>query len=137
MTGVDIEPSAIETAKRHYPGPDYLCGSIESIPWSGMFDWCVSFETIEHIPNPQEVLNAFRVDCDGLICSTPNQDRYPFDPAKFDGDTYPHLRHYKPDELTELLESCGWEVLQKFCQVGKRDPVTHGTNGMFLLYICR
>lgn len=97
----------------------------------------MSFETIEHMPNPEIALKLFRESCDGLICSTPNQDCYPFDPAKFVGETYPHIRHYRPRELDELLKSCGWEVLQRFCQRGKQDHVTHGTLGMFLVYVCR
>lgn len=137
VTGVDIEPSAIEKAWEYYPGPNYVLGSIEEKPWAGHFDWCVSFETVEHLPNPEIALKAFRESADKLICSTPNQLFYPFDPRKFLGDKYPHVRHYTPRQLDELLTSCGWEVLQRFCQKGKQDHVSPGTDGMFMVYVCR
>src|SRR5690349_23853340 len=103
VTGVDLEPEALRKADKFYNGPVFIQGDVSKAPWEGLYDWVVSFETIEHLPNPLEALKRFRESGVNLICSTPNQEKYPFDPKKFVGETYPHLRHYTPKELEELL----------------------------------
>ena len=135
VVGIDIEPSAIEWAKRHYAGPGYICGDVMDAPWLGKFDYAVSFETIEHLPDPLTFLKLLKEDAFGLICSTPNQENYPFDPSKFEGDDYPHLKHYTPGELDALLEEAGWTVVEHHCQKTKIGPVESGSNGMFIVYV--
>jgi 2-polyprenyl-3-methyl-5-hydroxy-6-metoxy-1,4-benzoquinol methylase len=133
VTGIDLEKEAIDYARLNYPGPEYILADVNK--YSGEYDWVVSFETIEHLPEPEKALKLFR-RCKRLIVSTPNQSHYPFDPAKFAGDRFPHVRHYTPAELDELLRSCGWKVLERHCQVGKKSNVTRGTEGMFIVYVC-
>ena len=137
MTGVDIEPSAIKIANKHYSGPTYICGDIMDAPWSGFYEWGVSFETVEHICYPLEFLKRMRASCGNLILSTPNEEVYPFNPEKFKGDSYPHLRHYTPKELDHLVADAGFEVLERFCQPQKVSDVTPGTKGFFMVYVCR
>jgi 2-polyprenyl-3-methyl-5-hydroxy-6-metoxy-1,4-benzoquinol methylase len=133
VTGIDLEREAIDYARLNYPGPEYILA--DASKYSGEYDWVVSFETIEHLKNPEDALRCFR-SARRLILSTPNQTHYPFDPSRFEGDKFPHIRHYTPEELDELLKKCGWKVLEKHCQRGKKSTVTRGTDGMFIIYVC-
>jgi 2-polyprenyl-3-methyl-5-hydroxy-6-metoxy-1,4-benzoquinol methylase len=135
VVGVDLENEAIQCAREHYPGPGYLIGDIMDTPWAGRFDWIVSLETIEHLPDAEHALRIFRLHGSRLVASTPNQLRYPFDAKKFEGDRFPHLRHYTPDEFTEILEATGWKVKSRHCQKTKISPVTDGPDGMFQIFV--
>lgn len=133
VTGIDLEKEAIEYARKHYPGPEYILADV--MTYSARYDWVVSFETLEHIPDPLRMLKNFRKSR-RLIVSTPNEEHYPFDPDKFAGDRFPHLRHWTPDELEKLLEDAGWDVYARFCQPRKVSKCIPGTEGMFLVYCC-
>lgn len=137
---VDICGSAIEFGKKYYPGPEYICGALEDKPWHGTFDTIVSFETIEHLPRPELVLQHFAesLNPDGVfVCSVPNEAHYPFVAETFKGDEYPHQRHYTPDEFTELLAPW-FRVEARHCQRSKLYPqVMEGTEGKFLIYVCK
>lgn len=136
VVGVDVEADALLHAVEHFTGPDYLCADLQNMELPPC-DTVVSFETVEHLKHPEWFLRAARAIGKLLIVSTPNQEHYPFDPVRFAGDKYPHQRHYTPAEFDILLEGCGWTVVDRFCQVGKTSAVTHGTDGMFLVYVCR
>jgi 2-polyprenyl-3-methyl-5-hydroxy-6-metoxy-1,4-benzoquinol methylase len=101
VTGIDLEDEAILYASQHYPGPLYLPADVQRA-LLGAFDWVVSLETIEHVPDPSSALKNFR-GSKRLLISTPNEALYPFDPDKFKGDRFPHLRHYTPDSFERLL----------------------------------
>jgi hypothetical protein len=96
----------------------------------------VSFETIEHLASPEKALKCFR-DSENLILSTPNSEKFPFRPDSYKGDRFPHLRHYTAKELEELLNSTGWKVTEKHCQIEKLSPVTLGVGGMFHVWVCK
>jgi hypothetical protein len=132
VTSVDIEPEAIEYAKRFYQGPEYLCQRAEDT--KGEFDVLVSFETLEHLENPKDFLLS--VKAKQVIASVPNENLMPFDPDLFAEDKYPHRRHYTPEQFEELMESCGHPVQEKFCQQHKYGKVVPGTDGLFLIYVC-
>lgn len=133
VTGIDAELSATEYGDQHYPGPRYLHQRIED--FSGYFDAIVSFETLEHLPEP---VFAFRnLKAPKLICSVPNQERFPFNPENFMGDKYPHVRHYTPDEFDRLIQNMGYVVEERHTQRNKVGQVDDGTDGLFLIYVCR
>jgi SAM-dependent methyltransferase len=132
VTGMDIEPEAIEYARTHYAGPDYRLGDVQQ--QDGAYDWVVSLETIEHLPYPNLALAGFRAS-DNLIVSTPNELEFPFRPEDHVDSNYPHLRHYTPDEFEELLTSTGWKVVEKMGQKTKESKVSRGT-GKFLVWVC-
>lgn len=133
VTGIDLEKEAIDYARKFYPGPEYFLADVTK--YSGKYDWVVSFETIEHLKDPLSALKQFRKSR-RLIVSTPNEEKYPFDPRKFVGDKFPHIRHFSPDELDGLLKEAGWIPYAKFCQQGKVGPVEEGTDGHFLIFCC-
>lgn len=136
--GVDIEQSAIDYAKTNYGGPGYLCSSILDKPWVGTFDVVTSFETIEHIAEPERALRLFRDSVDGLFfVSVPNELVMPFKGSDFSGDKYPHLRHYTPEELDAMLLAADFRVIGRKCQKYKRPgTIEDGTDGLFLVYVC-
>ena len=139
VTGIDIESEALDWANLYWAGPKYVQQDLEDVLEFGEdeFDAVVSFETLEHLANPKEVLQKFRQAASYLIASVPNQEHYPFDAMKFANDKYPHKRHYTPKQFEDLLDSAGWDVVEKHCQKGKQSDVTWGTDGMFLIYVCR
>ena len=134
VTGIDLEREAIEYARENYPGPEYILADAQK--YQGSYDWVVSLETVEHLPNPEKALACFR-GSRRLVVSSPNEERYPFKPESYKGDRFPHLRHYGPDELEALLTDAGWKVAGRFCQVEKVGPVVPGTDGKFLVYVCQ
>lgn len=130
VTGVDISSEAISYAENQYKGPTYLCQKAEDT--KGKWDAIVTLETLEHLSTPEVVLN---LEAPLVIASVPNEDCYPFDPQRFSGDDYPHLRHYRPQEFEILLRSCGLTVSEWYCQKSKDGDITKGTDGKFLLVI--
>lgn len=134
VLGIDMEPVAIDYARKFYPGPEYRLEDVRE--HDGEHDCVVSFETIEHMKDPELALTAFRKSRE-LIVSTPNEQFYPFRPASYVNDKYPHVRHYLPHQLDALLASCGWSVVSRHCQPTKKSEVVHGTDGMFMVYVCR
>jgi SAM-dependent methyltransferase len=134
VTGIDLEPEAIEYARKHYSGPRYEVGDVRE--YAGEFNWIVSFETLEHLPDPERMLKNFRLIGDFLVVSTPNQTYYPFRKESYEGDTYPHHRHYTFDELGALLRATQWTVEGEFCQPRKDSEVVPGGKGMFLVFVC-
>ncbi len=135
VTGIDLEPEAIEFAKVNYTGPTYLVDDVTT--HQGSYDWVVSLETLEHLPEPLMFLENCRKISEHLIVSTPNELKYKFKPESYEGDRFPHLRHYTPDELEAILERADWEVMEKHCQVQKTSEVTPGTGGMFIIFVCK
>lgn len=134
VKGIDIDPLTIEYAKRNYRGPEYEIKDVRDAV--GFYDWVVSFETIEHIPEPEKALRAFRACAANLLISSPNSDYYPFKPESYVGDAYPHLRHYSPKEFDALLTSCGWEPIERYGQVKKFKTVTKD-EGYFQIVVCK
>ena len=138
VVGVDASHEAIEWAKFYFPGPKYICATIEEEAWDGEYETVVSIETIEHLKDPTKALQAFRRACIGtFIASVPNEERYPFKAEVFANDWSPHFRHYTPAQFEELLESAGFNVIDRATQENKNHPwIKSGTDGMFLVYIC-
>ena len=135
VVGVDIESEAVEFARKHYPGPTYIKADAHKL-WRMAADVLVSLETLEHLKNPMALLDSCEVRM--VIASTPNAELYKFDPQRFAGDKYPHLRHYTPAEFDRLMENAGFHVSERYCQKSKFEPeIREGTEGIFLTYVCQ
>jgi SAM-dependent methyltransferase len=107
VTGIDIAPEAVEYARKHYarPGVEFQQASAENLAELGRtFDAAVSFETIEHLPDPVRFLREVRgvLRPGGLfVCSTPNRDFG----GKGEGYVNPyHLSEMSLDEFTAAFE---------------------------------
>jgi 2-polyprenyl-3-methyl-5-hydroxy-6-metoxy-1,4-benzoquinol methylase len=108
VTGVDISEDAIREAKIWNAGEkraEFVHADAHSLPFpSCSFDVVVSFETIEHLKEPQRFLfECARVIKKGgiFICSTPNKRittpifRRPTNPY--------HVKEFYPKEFCELV----------------------------------
>jgi SAM-dependent methyltransferase len=125
--GVDISEEAVDHAKGKYQ-LDYRVGNAEKIPVeSGTIDAVVSFETIEHVPNPVSFLNEISriLKPQGIvILSTPNKDIYHHDqtpnPYHCSEMTLPELHAILAEQfqVEEVFgqtypEGCGLDRLQR------------------------
>jgi len=104
VTGIDISSESIKFAKKNYQenNIDYLVDDAQTLisQKNNSFDLITSFETIEHISNPEEFIKQTKklLKKDGiLIISTPNTNTYP------KGNKY-HIREQTPKEFYSLLK---------------------------------
>jgi len=99
VIGVDVSPTAIEYANINFSDShlSYAVQDVQNMDISdNMFDVVVSFETIEHIPNPKQLINEIaRVLKPGgvIIASIPNDW----------GVNQHHLHNFNWQLLKELL----------------------------------
>jgi ubiquinone/menaquinone biosynthesis C-methylase UbiE/glycosyltransferase involved in cell wall biosynthesis len=106
VIGVDISEEAIHHAKTKYKDSklDFRTGSATSIPVeSNSVDLVVSFETIEHLAEHEEMLNEIKrvLKSDGvLIISSPNKQNYSIIPSYM--NPY-HVKELFRDEFENLL----------------------------------
>jgi len=106
VVGVDANPDAYEHARLKYtrPGLRFERDMVET--WKGDVDCVVFLQTIEHVQDPDAVLERIR----GLIgpggvayVSTPNVLTLAPEGQERSGNPW-HVREYKPDEYRALCE---------------------------------
>lgn len=108
VTGVDLSEEAVAHAARRYRASNlrYGTGDVTSLPYrDGTFEAIVSFEVIEHLPEPENlVVEAKRVLADdGLfVVSTPDKQTYANERMASNPH---HLKEMYAPEFRELLES--------------------------------
>jgi 2-polyprenyl-3-methyl-5-hydroxy-6-metoxy-1,4-benzoquinol methylase len=121
IVGVDISAEAVEHARQKY-GLNFKVGSAEAIPVeSGSIDTLVSFETVEHVPEPGKfVSEAFRVLKPGglFVVSTPNKNVY----LKGQEANPFHCSEMTKEEFINLLNPA-FEVKRIFGQVYQTTPL--------------
>jgi O-antigen biosynthesis protein len=101
VSGVDIDAEVVEHARRRY-GLDFRVGDLADLPFDrGEFDLIISFESIEHVAEPERALDEFAriLGPHGvLLISTPNPNEYlednPF-----------HLRELAPQDFLAVLHA--------------------------------
>jgi SAM-dependent methyltransferase len=140
VLGVDREAHAIEYGRRHYAGGGVLLetGDVLAAPWApGSFDAAVTFETIEHLDDPERFLAGLAAALRPgglLVASTPNETLLPFDRERVPH----HVRHWCRGDLDALLASAGFRVEERWCQRDKAHPeVVRGDEGTTLLAVAR
>lgn len=132
----DIDSTTLQYADNHYAHDNisyrhadfnYHFAHVES-------DVAVSFETIEHIRDPRNLLKSLRA-AKVLIVSVPNEDVMPW--RREDGSiTAFHFRHYTKAQFETLLHSCGWFVREWYGQKGAESDVELDVNGRTLIAVC-
>jgi SAM-dependent methyltransferase len=101
VVGLDIDSAVLEAARESAHQPVSLeVGDVRKLPFpDASFDMAVCFEVIEHVDEPETVLDELRrvLRADGILAiSSPNRDVYP--PGN------PHHKHeFRPDELAQAL----------------------------------
>jgi len=76
--GIDVSPVAVAAARRRLPAARFAVTGIEDLPEPGPFDLVMAFEVIEHLADPNTVLDRMvrLLSRDGVVVlSTPNRDR--------------------------------------------------------------
>ena len=104
VVGVDANPDAFEHARLKYsrPGLRFERDMIET--WTGDVDCVVFLQTIEHVQDPDAVLERIRglIGPDGVAyVSTPNVLTLAPEGQERSGNPW-HVREYKPDEYRAL-----------------------------------
>ena len=107
VVGVDANPEAHEHARLRYtaPGLRFERDLVET--FAEPCDAVVFLQTIEHVANPDEVLERFKalVGQDGLIVlSTPNVLTLAPEGAEKSENPW-HLKEYRPEEFRTLCEA--------------------------------
>ncbi len=103
--GADLSLPALRYAARRHPAP-YVAADALRLPFGRAFDTVVSFETIEHVPDPERfVSECARVLRPGgrFIVSTPNRELWsPRSPRPVHR---PHLREFNRKEFLSVLKA--------------------------------
>ncbi|CAA0126865.1 putative S-adenosylmethionine-dependent methyltransferase/MSMEI_2290 [Mycolicibacterium vanbaalenii] len=112
VIGLDYDDSAVAHVRARYPRVDMRQGNLAELPLPAeSVDVVVNFQVIEHLWDQEQfVAECHRVLRPGgvLLISTPN--RITFSPGR-DTPVNPfHTRELNAAELTELLESAGFEI---------------------------
>lgn len=90
--GVDVSEEAITYAKRKYNGSYRICNLDNNFP-KDEYDWVVSFETIEHVENPEFLLANIKRYSNHQIMSIPLNS-----PSEF------HKHVYTQDQAFNLIQ---------------------------------
>jgi len=101
VVGVDANPEAFEHARAKYPQVAFERNMVEV--WQGDVDCVVFLQTIEHVPDPDGVLEHIRrlIGPDGVAyVSTPNVLTLAPKGAERSGNPW-HVREYRPQEYRE------------------------------------
>lgn len=108
VVGADVDPEAVAHAEARYGGeggPRFQRADIDALPFpDASFDVVVSFETIEHVPDPMHALAELRrvLKADGLlIISTPDREVYT---DQLGNRNEFHLAELSTDEFRRALE---------------------------------
>jgi 2-polyprenyl-3-methyl-5-hydroxy-6-metoxy-1,4-benzoquinol methylase len=104
VTGVEANPDAYEHARLKYtrPGVRFVRNMIEL--HSEPCDAVVFLQTIEHVPDPEQVLRHFKEMARTVYVSTPNLLTLAPPGADKSGNPW-HLREYRAEEFRALCES--------------------------------
>lgn len=131
---IDISEDAVAYAKKYWAAAN-ITHAVEDLCFFSVtdqprYDAIVAFEVIEHLIEPRLfLLRAFEALKAGgrIFLSVPNEKVIPhtvnLNPF--------HLKHYTPDEVHDLLSSCGFEVKTVASQNTKE--ITEGNAGRFLI----
>jgi SAM-dependent methyltransferase len=110
--GVDLDEHTIAHARSHHSEAEFIVGDARELPFDhATFDLVVSFETVEHVPDPHRVLaELHRVTTeDGLVLvSTPNKHQYlvenEFHERELFHEEFLELLHARFDRVQPLLQ---------------------------------
>ncbi len=106
VVGVDANPEAHEHAKARYSTSRLRFERDLVETFAEPCDAVVFLQTIEHVQNPDEVLEHFKAISDGglVVLSTPNLLTLAPEGAEKSENPW-HVKEYRPEEFRELCEA--------------------------------
>lgn len=138
IIGIDIDPEAIAYAQANYQRDNlrYLCANAETFADSQGFDSIVSLETIEHLPNPQRLVDNYAsllAKGGRIIASVPTT-------PTLDGNPH-HLHDFSPRSFHALFRRHGLTAKERYEQIqrwefsglfkkGKKEARAHRSEGV-------
>lgn len=112
MVGLDGSAEAVALAERAYGSHRTVFGhALFPFELKGpLFDFAISFESIEHVSDPDGLLRQMAQATQGpFIVSVPNENGLPFGQY---GDRFEHhVRHFTRDEAVDMLARAGRPVI--------------------------
>jgi 2-polyprenyl-3-methyl-5-hydroxy-6-metoxy-1,4-benzoquinol methylase len=114
VLGLDIDPQTVAYARQRYAldGVDYQTANLEQCDFSQWdFDALVSFETIEHLDNPESLLRRWRARLPGdglLLASVPTVPT--LDINEF------HKHDFTRASWRDLVAHCGFRIQDELLQ---------------------
>lgn len=103
-TGVDLSDEATSYAGSVYAGAKFVTGDVCEYDYS-QADMVVSFETIEHLPDPEKFLEAVKACTGRIVISTPNRLLYDPNAKLGDKPSNPyHTIEWTAEEFAELIQ---------------------------------
>ena len=117
VCGIDLDRESLEFAHKHC-GASFLLSDALSLPFkNSTFDYILASEVIEHIPDEKIFLKELkRVTKKGatIVLTTPSLDGllHVSNICHESGTEYHYKEGYSKKELTEILESAGFEVVR-------------------------
>jgi 2-polyprenyl-3-methyl-5-hydroxy-6-metoxy-1,4-benzoquinol methylase len=139
IQSLDISTDALSHAKQYFNNEkiEFKIKNLEdeSLEDLQKADYLISFETIEHLPNPEKYISkiANAIKEDGLfIGSTPNETIMPFIQQNF----LFHTRHFTVSEIDEILKKYGFKNIQYF-QQKREEPseIEEITDGHYIIFV--
>lgn len=101
--GFDLSAEAIQHANVRYPNSHFSVQDVVSADYSGC-DLILSFETIEHVPDPEALLRAFAACPGRIVISTPNRKTHSPGNRLEDKPLNPyHTVEWTPNEFAALV----------------------------------
>ena len=98
VVAVDKCNSAIDYAREHWSHRNVRHVESDAAEVDGEYDAVISFETLEHLPDAQPVVERFAKCAPNLIFSVPNELVVPWEAWMKPR----HYRHYKPEQVADL-----------------------------------
>lgn len=108
--GLDLSDSAISFAKKNYGPNEYVVADITKIPFENdVFDCAVSFETLEHIPDPVSALAEFKrvLRSQGILISSV---------PLLHPDVTHHFRKYTYSEVIGMFSEANFKLKNIYLQ---------------------
>jgi 2-polyprenyl-3-methyl-5-hydroxy-6-metoxy-1,4-benzoquinol methylase len=112
VVGVDLSQDTLAYAREHHqvPGVQFIYGNAEEFEWPEPFDLIVSFETLEHLPHPEQFIRQMSqlLTPEGyLILSVPLGETRHL-------DAY-HLHAFSQEDVFSLIEKSGFWIERSRC----------------------
>lgn len=101
--GIDVDPMAVAHAARRYPRAEFVVADVAAFDYADA-DLVVSFETIEHVPDPEAFLRALDRCTGAIVVSTPNRRMHSPGNGLSDRPLNEfHTVEWTPEEFAELV----------------------------------